>query len=134
MYRTVFTALFVIALAMPALGQDKVPVQFQSGADSVTISGTIVGDEYIDYMLGARSGQMMNVGLTVDGTNGDGSVFFNILPPGSDDVAIYNSSAAGNDALIELPENGDYTIRVYQMGNDRDTGKTSGFLIGVGIK
>lgn len=134
MIRAVAPMLFAATLTAPALAQTSIPVQFESGASSATISGSIIGDEYVDYVLGASGGQMMNVGLSVDGTNGSGAVYFNILPPGSDGEAIYNGSIYGNDAFIELPKNGDYTIRVYHMGNDRDTGKTSGFVVGVGIK
>ncbi|MDU8911661.1 hypothetical protein [Aestuariicoccus sp. MJ-SS9] len=32
----------------PALAQDSVRIQFEPGATSATINGTIVGDEYID--------------------------------------------------------------------------------------
>ncbi|MCT8159636.1 hypothetical protein [Pseudoruegeria sp. SHC-113] len=124
----------LVLFALPATAQTTIPVQFERGTDSATLSGSIIGDEYTDYVLGARAGQQMNVGLSVEGTNGSGTVYFNILPPGSDGYAIYNGSIDGNDAFIELPENGDYTIRVYHMGNDRDTGKTSGFRLGVGIK
>lgn len=131
--RIFFVSLLSI-LASPGLGQTSIPVQFEQGTDGATLSGTIIGDEYTDYVLGARAGQQMNVGLTVDGTNGNGTVYFNILAPGSDGEAIYIGSIYGNDAFVELPEDGAYTIRVYHMGNDRDTGKTSGFQIGVGIK
>ncbi|MEM7074574.1 MAG: hypothetical protein AAGA28_13145 [Pseudomonadota bacterium] len=133
MRKTLTPAVLAAALATQVFAQTSIPVKFETGADSATLNGTIVGDEYIDYVLGASAGQKMNVGLTVDATNGSGVVYFNILPPGSDGVAIYNGSIDGNDAFIELPENGDYTIRIYQMGNDRDAGKTSGFVLGVGI-
>lgn len=126
--------MIVAALSGPAPAQTSIPVQFESGSDSATLSGSIIGDEYVDYVLEARGGQMMNVGLSVEGTNGSGTVYFNILPPGSDGEAIYNGSINGNDAFVELPSNCEYTIRVYHMGNDRDTGKTSGFVVGVGIK
>lgn len=132
--RSVAFVLLATLLSAPVFAQTSIPVQFERGADSATLSGSIIGDEYVDYVLGARGGQMMNVGLSVDGSNGSGAVFFNVLPPGSDGVAIYNSSIDGNDAFIELPQNGDYTIRVYHMGNDRDAGRTSGFVVGVGIK
>ncbi|SLN66248.1 Inhibitor of g-type lysozyme precursor [Pseudoruegeria aquimaris] len=131
--RHVLIALFAL-FALPLAAQTKIPVQFERGTDGATLSGSVIGDEYVDYVLGARKGQKMNVGLSVEGTNGNGTVYFNILPPGSDGYAIYNGSIDGNDAFVELPETGDYTIRVYQMGNDRDTGKTSGFRLGVGIK
>lgn len=134
MFRTFSPILIAAAMNGPALAQTSIPIQFENGSDSATLSGSIIGDEYVDYVLAARGGQKMNVGLSVEGTNGSGTVYFNILPPGSDGEAIYNGSINGNDAFVELPSNGDYTIRVYHMGNDRDTGKTSGFVVGVGIK
>lgn len=127
-------ALTFAALAFPAIAQISIPVQFDRGSSGTTINGTIIGDEYIDYALGARAGQTMLVGLTIDGTNGNGSVFFNILPPGSDGVAIYTGSMDGRETSLRLTENGEYTNRLYQMGNDRDTGKTSGFQHGLGIE
>ena len=96
--------------------------------------GTIVGDEYFDYLLGARAGQEMGVSLIVGQSNGDGNVYFNILPPGSTGEAIYNASIDGLDVTgLVLPANGDYVIRVYQMGNDADTGKTTAFTLSVSI-
>lgn len=127
-------AIMAIVFAGSGWAQTTIPIKFDSGTDSATLSGTVIGAEYVDYVLGARKGQNMNVGLSVEGTNGNGTVYFNILPPGSDGVAMFNGSINGNDVFLELPEYGDYVIRVYQMGNDRDTGKTSGFVIGVGIK
>jgi hypothetical protein len=82
-----------------------------------------------------NAGQEMFVELKVDGTNGDGTAYFNILPPGSDGVAIYNGSAsADGTARIRLPEDGTYTIRVYLMGNDRDTDKTVGYNVDISIQ
>jgi hypothetical protein len=67
-------------------------------------------------------------------SNGLGSVYFNILPPGSTGEAIYNGATDGLDATgIVLPKDGDYTIRVYQLGDDADSGKTTAFMISVGI-
>lgn len=83
------------------------------------------GSNYHDYILGAKAGQRMGVSLITKG-----SAFFNILPPGSSDVAIYNSSINGNDATgIVLPADGDYTIRVYLMGDAKDTGKTVSYMV-----
>jgi hypothetical protein len=73
--------------------------------------------------------------LKVTGTNGNGTAYFNILPPGSDGVAIFNgSNSADGTARIELPEDGTYTIRVYLMGNDRDTDKTVGYNVDISIQ
>ncbi len=118
----------------PALAQDTARVQFQPGATGTTINGTIVGDEYRDYVLGAQAGQTMVVSLGVTATNGDGSAFFNIVPAGQDFPALYNGSTdPDRRAEVTLPESGDWAIRVYLMGNDADTGRTVGYSIDVYI-
>ncbi|SNT41132.1 SH3 domain-containing protein [Tropicimonas sediminicola] len=117
----------------PALAQDSVQIQFEPGATSTTINGTIIGNEYIDYVLGAQGGQTMVVSLAVTGTNGNGSAFFNILPAGQDYPALFNGSNEGQRAEVTLPSSGNWAIRVYLMGNDADTGKTVGFSIDVYI-
>lgn len=122
------------ALPAPAVAQSSSPIHFSKGSSSATLSGTIIGHDYADYVLGAKAGQTMIVSLEVDGTNGHGSIFFNILPPGSKDVAIFNGSTAPDrSGEIVLPESGDYTIRVYLMGNDKDAGKTVGYRVMVTI-
>jgi hypothetical protein len=131
----VLAALVALSpLAQPVLAQDQARVAFEKGNDNAAINGTIVGDAYTDYLLGAKKGQTMAVSLVPGQSNGNGTVDFNILPPGSTGEAIYNGSIDGLDATgIVLPASGDYTIRVYQMGNDADTGKTTAFTISVGI-
>lgn len=124
------------ALALGArevYGQSVSEVQFAPGASSAEVDGSITGDEYADFVLGAKAGQTMNAALTIGESSGNGTAYFNILPPGSDNVAIYIGSSEGNEAEVALPADGDYKVRVYQMGDDRDSGKTTGFTIAVGI-
>ena len=118
----------------PALAQERVDIRFKPGATSTTINGTVRGDEYIDYVVNARGGQTMVVSLAVTGTNGHGSAFFNILPAGQDYGGPYTGSSDDDRrAEITVPHDGDWAIRVYLMGNDRDTGKTVGYSIDVYI-
>ena len=131
------SALIALALSASAThlaAQTVSDVQFAPGNFATMVSGTIIGDEHIDYRLGAKAGQEMFVELTVPDSKGNGIVYFNSLPPGSDGEAIYNGSTLGNTTTVDLPEDGTYSIRVYQMGNDRDTGKTSGFNIDLSIQ
>lgn len=123
-----------LTLGLPALAQTVSDVHFEAGNYGAMVSGTVIGREYIDYRLGAKKGQKLFAELTVSGTNGSGTVYFNILPPGSDDVAIYNSSVEGNSATVTLTASGTWTIRVYQMGNDKDADKTSGFNLDLSIQ
>ena len=118
----------------PAYPQMAADVQFRPGDYGTMLSGTVVGDGYFDYRLGAKAGQELFAELAVTSTDGNGTAYFNVLPPGSDGVAIYNGSTYGNAATVSLPEDGTYTIRVYLMGNDRDTGKTVGYELDVSIQ
>lgn len=129
-----FAVALLALLSAPALAQRIADVQFKAGNYGTMLSGTITGDEYFDYKLRANKGQKMFVSLSVTGTNGHGSAYFNILPPGSDNVAIYNSSSGDQATTVTLPKSGEYKIRVYLMGNDRDAGKTVGYNVDVSIQ
>ena len=131
---TILALTLATTLPGAALAQAKSEVKFAPGNYGTMVSGTVAGHDYVDYMLGAKAGQKMFIELTVSGTNGSGTVYFNLLPPGSDGVAIYNSSIEGNSTTVTLPESGTYAIRVYQMGNDKDAGKTSGFNLDLSIQ
>ncbi|MDP5216486.1 hypothetical protein Q5Y75_04595 [Ruegeria sp. 2205SS24-7] len=127
--------LLACLLAAPSVqAQMTADVKFAPGNYGTMVNGTITGDEYFDYRLGANAGQKMFVELQATDTNGNGTIYFNILPPGSDGEAIYIGSINGNSTTIDLPDSGDYTIRVYLMGNDRDTDKTVGYNIDLSIQ
>jgi len=87
-------------------------VHFPAGASSASVSGAVKGYAGVDYLLGAAAGQTMHV--TLKTTNS--SLYFNVLPPGSD-AAIFIGSTSGNEWTGTLPTTGDYTVRVYLMRN-----------------
>jgi hypothetical protein len=64
-------------------------------------------ERLFDYKLGAKAGQKLFVERTVAGTNGDGTINLNVLPPCSDGAAIH---AGSNDtdtfATASLPSDG----------------------------
>ena len=134
MFRTLALVILMTGPATICAAQETAVVKFEPGNYGTTVSGTITGDGYFDYHLDAQANQKMFAELTVSDTNGHGVIYFNILPPGSDGGAIYNGSIDGNATTIDLPESGDYTIRVYLMGNDRDTGKTVGYTLDLSIQ
>ncbi|MBZ2210029.1 hypothetical protein [Massilia soli] len=86
-------------------------VQFKRGSNSATVESRIKGYESVDYLLGARAGQHMNVSMTTK----HGATYFNILAPGETEVAMFNGSMNDNRFEGTLPANGDYKIRVYMM-------------------
>jgi hypothetical protein len=86
-------------------------VRFAPGKTSTVIEGRITGYETVDYVLGARQGQSMNVSMVSD----NGANYFNILAPGETVVAFFNGSVSQNQYEGILPKTGDYRIRVYMM-------------------
>lgn len=136
---TRITTVIALALAAefsaePAAAQAPSRVQFEAGASSATISGTVTGQDHVDYLLGASEGQTLEASIAAEGTNGDGTIYFNVMPPGATYEAIFLGQTEGREASLVLPESGDYTLRVYLMGNDRDSGKTVGFVLPVAIR
>ena len=62
-------------------------------------------------MLEASKGQHMNVSMATH----NGANYFTILPPGENEVGIFNGSTNGNQFEGTLPKSGAYKIRVYMM-------------------
>jgi hypothetical protein len=65
----------------------------------------------VDYVLGAKQGQSMNVSMATD----NGANYFNIIEPGRSNEAMFVGSISGNQFEGVLPASGDYTVRVYLM-------------------
>jgi len=131
--RTLLSCLFTALslAAAPSFAQSDIvkrPVQFAKGKSGTTIKGNLTGDETLDYTLRAVAGQTMTVKLS-----GGSSVNFNVLPPGSTGEALFVGSRDGNVSTTTLPANGEYTVRVYQMGNAASSGKRSNFTLEVAI-
>lgn len=128
--------LAVVALACPAVAQDSAEVHFAAGDSGAMVEGSITGQDYFDHVLRAGAGQEMFAELSVVQTDGNGTIYFNILPPGSNDVAIFvgANEADGRTARVTLPEDGAYTIRTYLLGNDEDTGKTVSYRLDLSIQ
>lgn len=133
MLKKTLIAAFV-AFGLPAAAQSVSDVQFEAGNYGTMIGGTVVGNQFADYRLGAKAGQEMFVQMISVTSDGTGAVYFNILPPGSEGEAIYNSSVDGDTATVPLPSDGTYTIRVYLMGADADEGKATSFNIDLSIQ
>lgn len=104
-------------------------VHFAAGATGTTIEGSITGYEIVDYKLGARAGQTMRVEMTTDA----GANYFNLMAPGETVVAFFNGSLGENAYVGQLPETGDYTIRVYQMRSAARRGETANYTLTVEI-
>lgn len=106
---TLFAFLAAVAIAQSDMRTER--VRFEKGANSAVVKDSITGYETVDYVLGAKKGQYMNVSMATDNAVN----YFNILAPGENQVAMFNGSIAGNQYEGTLPKSGDYKVRVYMM-------------------
>lgn len=122
--------ILTVLAAASALGQGirQERVSFKAGTSSATITGSLKGDQTVDYLLGARAGQTMRVNLKTS----NGACYFNVLPPGSE-AAIAIGANLGNQWSGTLPTNGDYRIRVFLMRSAARRHETANYTFSVGI-
>ena len=104
---TAFAACIAF-FAQDAAAQTQTRVRFARGTHSATVSATVRGFAYRDYIVGSGAGQTMTV--SVSGTN-SATVLTVFAPDGSNvDGAAETDSYSG-----ELAASGDYVIRVGMM-------------------
>jgi hypothetical protein len=104
-------------------------VSFPTGKSSTNISSSIKGEQTIDYTVSAKAGQEMKVTLTSKST----SLYFNVIPPGSTDEAIFIGSSEGNKFGGTLSADGVYKIRVYLMRSAARRNESANFGLYVSV-
>lgn len=126
-----FAVAFVAVAATPVLAQqDRTErVQFARGAASKAISGTIRGYTGVNYIVGARAGQVMHATLQTN----NASAYFNVWAPGADE-AIFVGSTSGNRFSGTLSADGDYRVQVYMMRNAARRNERASYTLTVGVR
>lgn len=122
----------VSAFALPAAAQDHTRterVQFARGTSSATLHGNVHGYDAVDYVIGARRGQTLNVRMQT--TNA--SAYFNVLPRSGDGTAL-EGAANVVDWRGVLPASGDYVVRVYLMRNAARRDEHANYSLTVGVR
>jgi len=126
-------AALVIASATSGLargdaGIRRETVKFAGGASSTEIKGQIKGDATVDYVIRAAAGQTLSVALQKSNRQN----YFNVLPPGSNDVAMFVGDT-GDDYKGVLPADGDYIVRVFLMRAAARRGESSNYTVKIGV-
>lgn len=104
-------------------------VTFAAGTSTSSIKDGIKGDQTVDYLLRARTGQEMHVKLTTRHK----ATYFNVLPPGSNDEAIFIGQINGNEWRGTLPADGEYRVRVYMMRSAARRNESAAYTLSIGI-
>lgn len=121
------TALAMVA-ASAADGVESRPLRFAKNASSATVKGTLVGRQTIDYKLRAKAGQKMSVTLK----SANAGLAFNVLPPGSQGVAIPGAIELQSWEGA-LPADGEYAVRMYLPRSAARRGERAGYMLTVAI-
>jgi len=121
-------AAFGAGSVAAADGIESRPLKFAKGATSATVKGSIHGRQTIDYKLRARAGQTMSVSLK----SGNPGLAFNVLPPGSKDVAIPDAISQQSWSGT-LPADGEYTVRTYLPRAAARRGEQASYTLTVAI-
>lgn len=120
--------LFVLFLfSAETHAQTKQRVRFAKGASAATVSGTIKGYKYVDYIIGAREGQTLSVTLT-----GDSKAEFAIMMPDGGNLGM--DATGVDDWSGELPASGDYAIRVLMPRSFARRGESANFKLKISIR
>jgi hypothetical protein len=105
------------------------PIVFKPGKTVTTIKGSLKGRQTIDYSVDAQAGQAMNVSFKA----GNGSSYFNVLPPGSTGEAIFIGSTSGDKWSGKIASDGEYKIRTYLMRNAARRNEATNFTLIVSL-
>lgn len=120
----------LLGIAAPLAAQITTQaVNFPRGKSATTLTGTLKGDLTRDYVVRAAAGQTMTVSLS----SANKSAYFNVLPPGSADEAMFIGSTSGSRFTGSLPASGAYTIRVYLMRAAARQGQAAAFTLSIGV-
>lgn len=102
-------------------------LKIPQGKSSVSASGAIKGYASHDYKVSLSQGQSFKVTMK----SNKGSNYFNILPPGSTDEALFNGSINGNSFSGVASTAGVYTVRVYLERNAARQNVTANYTLTV---
>lgn len=123
--------VLLIAL-FPAIVSGQITTRkltFKTGTTSTAIKGSIKGRQIIDYALSSKKGDVLSVKLTTGNT----AAYFNILPPGSKDVAIFIGQNGGDHFDEALTANGVYKIRVYLIPSAARRNESAAFTLNISV-
>jgi len=125
---TLVLSLTVAGTSLASEGVESRPLKFAKGTTSATVKGSIQGRQAIDYKLGAKAGQTMKVSLK----SGNPGLAFNVLPPGSKDVAL--EGAIGQQEWSgTLPADGEYAVRTYLDRAGAGRGEKASYTLRVAV-
>jgi hypothetical protein len=121
----------LLSAAAPAFAQhggkaEPLRIEFNRGATSTTVSGSVRNDEQFEYLLAAKKGQRLTIKITSTPVK---SAVFQLLGEDQDTLGLEHD--ANFDVSIVLPKDGDYFMSVSRPASTKGR---SNFKLTITIK
>lgn len=123
--------VLVTPCSMALAGDERTvtEIRFAPGHSSAVLKGRIEGYHYVDYEVRAGAGQTLKASMKAS----KGANYFNLIAPGSGDVAMHIGQVGGNRFEGMLPVEGVYTLRVYLMRSAARRNEASDYTLDVAV-
>lgn len=109
----------MLVTASSALSQTKrIDVKFKPGTSGATYTNSVTGYGTVEFVVKANAGQTMSVKLS----SANSSLYFNVSKSGSPE-ALADAARDATEWTGQLPETGEYVVRVYLFRNAARTTK-----------
>lgn len=123
MLKSIATTIMLMAgLATPALAQMRVPTEpiaFAAGSDTATVRHTIVGKDVYGFTFQGKAGQSVTV--TLDAVTPSANF---VLGKSGAEGGLYSSMTGDRTHTEVLPEDGEYVVRLFLVGQAAETGSS----------
>lgn len=119
-----------MAAATHAADIPRENVRFATGSNSTTIAGGITGEDMVDYVVAAVTGETLIVSMTSDNSE----AYFSILAPGQDHIAFFTGAFQGNNYVGQVTEGGDYKIRIHLTSDAIQRNDTATYSLSIQVR
>ncbi|GAA5497305.1 hypothetical protein Rhal01_03498 [Rubritalea halochordaticola] len=133
--KKILCVLSLCSLSLQAVYADKPHEEVLSipgDSGEIVVEGSLTGNHILDYKLDASAGQQLTVTLNSDRM----TQYFNLISPMNKETLFVGSQSAEDEKTTTqiLPTDGRYTIRLYLMGNAKDSDLTAKHKLSVALK
>ncbi|WP_111428663.1 hypothetical protein [Rhodobacteraceae bacterium DSL-40] len=122
-HRCLVAAALVAALGLASCSSRIAPLGPPEQGYHQSYSSRLAGNRTIEFALPGKAGQTLTVTMMTDA-----SMFFDVIAPGMAQP-LFVGGAEGREFSAVLYIDGAYTLRVYMLGVDAESGKTGNFVL-----
>ncbi len=127
----VFFAIVLVGVSATFAQTKRINVKFAKGASSGTYSNTVTGYGSADFYVNAKGGQKMSAKLT----SSNRFLYFLVIRDPKNPEAIADDARDATNWTGELPEDGNYIVRVFLVRAEARRNKTPvRFSLRIGVR